>query len=112
MDTTTKVEELNQSSMNIILMAGNGRELYSNAAEEAEAGHFYEADELMQKAHIEITRAHQLQTKLIQAAVEEERPILTVLFIHAQDTLMSIDSEYRMTKRFLTLYKKLYELQQ
>ena len=30
-----------------------------------------------------------------------------ILLIHAQDTMMSIDSEYRMACRFISLYRKL-----
>ena len=104
------IEELNSSSMQIILHAGNARELYNEALDQAEAGMESAVGSLLDAAEQEVVCAHRIQTRLIQGAIEQEHPDMTVLFIHAQDTLMSVDSEYRLVKRLIKLYGKLAEM--
>lgn len=106
--SVSHIDELNQSSMNIILHAGNARDFYQEALDLAEAGNLDSCEELMKKANAEIVEAHRLQTHLIQDAIEQEHPDITVLFIHAQDTVMTVDSELRMVKRLMNLYQKMY----
>lgn len=101
------IDKLNLSSMNIILSAGNARDFYNEALDHAETGEMEGCEELMKMAEKEITKAHKIQTRMIQNAIEQEHPDMTVLFIHAQDTLMTVDSEFRMAKRMATLYQKL-----
>ena len=107
--SSSHIDELNQSSMRIILHAGNARDFYQEALDRAEAGDLLPCEELVEKAEREIVEAHKLQTCLIQEAIEQEHPNITVLFIHAQDTVMTVDSEFRMVKRLISLYRKLKE---
>ena len=79
----------NAQSMQIILHAGNAREAYTKALDLAESGNFCDADSLLKEAETELTQAHRLQTRILQ------------------DTMMCIDSEYRMACRFISLYRKL-----
>lgn len=105
---TNHIDALNQSSMNIILHAGNARDFYNEALDSAETGQLNSCEELLKKASEEINEAHRIQTRLIQEAIEQEHPDMTVLFIHAQDTLMTVDSEFRIVNRIMNLYKKMY----
>ena len=61
----------------------------------------------MKKGFDKLTEAHKIQTKMIQSAIEEDQPQLPVLFIHAQDTMMTIQSEYRIMKRMINLYRRI-----
>ena len=97
----------NAQSMQIILHAGNAREAYTKALDLAESGNFCDADSLLKEAETELTQAHRLQTRILQDAIEEDDPCIPILLIHAQDMMMSIDSEYRMACRFISLYRKL-----
>lgn len=106
--SSNHIDVLNQSSMNIILHAGNARDFYQEALDQAEAGSVASCGELLEKANEEIVEAHRLQTRLIQDAIEQEHPDVTVLFIHAQDTVMTVDSEFRLVKRLISLYEKMY----
>ena len=63
--------------------------------------------QILKEAETELTQAHRLQTRILQDAIEEDDPCIPILLIHAQDTMMSIDSEYRMACRFISLYRKL-----
>lgn len=102
-----KKELLVTTSMQIILHAGNARGLCSQAIDQAEAENFVETDQLMKQAEEEIANAHIAQTNIIQ---EEARGIEyphSLLFTHAQDTLMTIKSELNMGKKFILIFKKL-----
>lgn len=103
----SQIEDMNTRSMNIILHAGDARVDYTEALDKAEKGDFEGVDALTEKANQEIIEAHRIQTRMIQDAIEEDDPDMTVLFIHAQDTLMTIKTEFAMTKRMIDLYKKL-----
>ena len=46
--------------------------------------------EILAVARENITKAHRLQTEVIQNTVMNENQRLTMLFIHSQDTLMTI----------------------
>ena len=45
--------------------------------------------------------------ELLQEAIEEEHPTITVLMVHAQDTIMAVDSEIRLIRRLQKLYRNL-----
>ena len=98
-------ETINLASMNMILHAGNARELYNQSMDLVEAGNFSEGEALLAKAEREITEAHKIQTRLLQDAIEEEQPVITVLMVHAQDTIMAVDSEIRLIRRLQKLYR-------
>jgi len=101
------ISEINASSMQIILHAGNARDLYNEAIDCVETGCLDSYQELLQKAEKEITLAHKIQTKLLQDAIDEENPSLPLLLIHAQDTLMTVDCEFRIIGRLISMYKKI-----
>ena len=103
----SNVEIINLASMNMILSAGNARELYNQSMDCVENGDFTEGERLLARAEKEITEAHKLQTRLLQEAIEEEHPTITVLMVHAQDTIMAVDSEIRLIRRLQKLYRNL-----
>ena len=56
-----------------------------------------------------IVKAHNAQTEVIQSQVAGENMEYSLLFIHAQDTIMTINTELRMTKKLLPIVKMLME---
>ena len=82
-----------QVSMQIILYAGDARNDADTALNAAENGNFKEA--------------HQAQTDIVQAEMAGTNYEPCLLFSHAQDTLMTITSEIKFTKRLITLYRRL-----
>ena len=63
----------------------------------------------MKKAKDEITQAHRIQTDMIQSTIEDDELQTTLLFTHAQDTLMTIYSELNISNHLIRLYYKLEE---
>ncbi|MBQ6217231.1 MAG: PTS lactose/cellobiose transporter subunit IIA [Erysipelotrichaceae bacterium] len=94
-----------QVSMNIILNAGDARTEAFGALELAKKGEFGAAAEKIKNAEEAIRQAHQAQTDVLQEEMSGEAHELCILFIHAQDTLMTIKSELSMIKEMIDLYK-------
>lgn len=102
-----------QISMKIILPAGEARTKSSEAFEELLNGNFEKCDSLLKEANEYIKEAHKAQTDVLQtlAAREYENGkddvVLPMLFIHAQDTIMTIMSEVNMIEKMAKMYKEL-----
>ncbi len=101
----TENNPLIQVSMNIILNAGDARNAAFKAIECAKKKDFDEAEKQIAAAEDAIREAHQAQTEVIQNEMSGENYELCILFIHAQDTLMTIKSELSMAKEIIDLYK-------
>lgn len=96
---------LNELAMDIILYAGDCRNLVNEAFKAASDGKDYkEIKELFHQARLIITKAHKLQTDVIQSTIFNEKQEMTMLFIHAQDTLMTINSELFISENVLQLF--------
>ena len=94
-------------SMNVILHAGDARSLIFKAGEKIEEFAFGEAEGLLKQAQEELNVAHVLQTQYMQQEAGGQAVEYCVLFTHAQDTLMTIVSEYNMTMQMLRITKKI-----
>lgn len=99
--------ELEQVIFKIILHAGDARGHAYDALDAAENRDFKRAGELLRQAEQELGKAHQLQTRLIQAELNNNLPEKTLLLIHAQDHLMTAMSEHKLIERMIRIIKKL-----
>lgn len=98
-------------SMDIIIHAGDARTFAFSAIEAAKSGDFDQAEAKLAEAETAIVEAHRAQTDVIQTEMNGEEHDLCILFIHAQDTLMTIRSEINMAREFVTLYRVVHSLQ-
>lgn len=98
-------EEIVQSAMNIILNAGDARNFCKQALDAIAKQEFDEAKEKMKKAHEKITEAHKYQTDAIQGETRGEKSEYSLLFAHAQDTLMTIYSEINIAKQMIKIFE-------
>ncbi|MDF9824535.1 PTS system cellobiose-specific IIA component [Breznakia sp. PF5-3] len=92
-------------SMEIILHAGDAKRLIYEALDKAAQTDFTAANILLNSAHEKIKEAHACQTKTIQKEANGAEFKYSVLFSHAQDTMMTIFSEYNMTLKMITILK-------
>lgn len=81
------------TAMNVILHAGNARNLIHQAGDSLVEGKWDPIEGKLKEAREELVTAHRLQTELLQAEAGDETIQVTVLFSHAQDTLMTTESE-------------------
>lgn len=107
MDKTT-IEQLNSAAMQIILHAGDCRNLLNETINDLlDDKSEEEVKDKITQAKKEITKAHVIQTDMIQSSINEEELQTTLLFTHAQDTLMTINSEVNLVQSMIRLYRKL-----
>lgn len=92
-------------AMQIILNAGDARGKLSMALKESKEGEFGRAGEFLAEAEHLLQKAHNEQTAIIQAEASGVRQPLSLLFIHAQDTLMTVNSEMRLTRELVDVLK-------
>jgi len=103
-------EQSIQTATMVIIHAGNARAWVQKALTSAESGDLKTAEAQLESADEEIRAAHRTQTEMIQAEARGEEIALSLLTVHAQDTLMTAMSEVHMTRHLLVLYRRLYEL--
>lgn len=99
-------ENMEQIAMEIILAAGDARVDANKALDAVENFDFDKAEEYLVKARKNIIKAHNAQTDTMQKEIASEKSFPTsILFNHAQDTLMTIMSEVNLTERMIRLFE-------
>ncbi len=98
-------EKVVQSAMTIILHAGDARVACKEALEAIEQYDFETAKEKMADAQKKITAAHKVQTDAIQGETRGEKSEYSLLFAHAQDTLMTVYSEINVAKQMIKIFE-------
>lgn len=102
-------EEVVKSAMSIILHAGDARVACKESLDAISEFDFKKAEEKLAVAHEKITEAHKVQTDAIQGETRGEESEYSLLFAHAQDTLMTIYSEINIAKQLLKIFKSYEE---
>ena len=97
-----------QVAMQIILHAGNARLHAAEALQSAKKGDFESAVASMKVAEEEIVQAHKAQTDVIQNEMSGESYDYSLLFTHAQDTLMTIKSELTFSNELIDVLRIIY----
>lgn len=100
-----RTEFVVEKAMEIIMASGDARNLASQAFGRIVEGDFDEARALLKQADKTQVKAHNVQTAMIQGDIRggDEKLGYYVLFAHAQDTLMTIQTELNLTKSMLKL---------
>ena len=101
-------EKIIKDAMAIIMSAGDARVCCKEALDAVAAGDYDAAREKLKEAQKKIAEAHHIQTDWIQKdGGGEEKMEYSVLFAHAQDTLMTIYSEINLTKHMMNISENL-----
>jgi PTS system cellobiose-specific IIA component len=100
-------DEMNAVAMDIIMQAGDARLCVSEALKAAAAGNYTEMDKSLSEAKQKIAGAHGRQTQIIQGEGEGNSREHTLLFIHAQDTLMTVYSEMNLVRQLKSVFERL-----
>lgn len=100
-------EEIVKCSMDMILNAGDAREECFKALKEMAAFNFEAANKKMEEARNAIIKAHQIHTNYLQESIQKESNEYSVLFAHAQDTLMTVNTEINLSENLLNVFEEL-----
>lgn len=102
-----KKPDLNVVAMGVIINAGDGRNCINDALDCLASFDFAGAEEHLKEAEAKILKAHEAQTETIQRQAAGEDLEYSLLFTHAQDTLMTINSELHMAQKFMPIVRAL-----
>ncbi|MDJ1122665.1 PTS lactose/cellobiose transporter subunit IIA [Olsenella sp. YH-ols2217] len=97
--------DINEVAMGVIINACNGRDKIDKAFDAMGQLDFDAARALLEEADKDLLQAHNAQTETIQAQAAGENTEYSLLFTHAQDTLMTITSEHRIAKNLLNVFE-------
>lgn len=92
--------------MNIIISAGEAKGYMYEALSKAKESKFDEVDALIEKAEEAIGKAHDIQTSLLTKEANGEKINISILFVHAQDHLMTCMSEKNLIKEIIEMRKE------
>lgn len=102
-------KDINMVAMEVIMNAGDGRDKIDEALAAIAQKDLDGAERLLEEAEALIVKAHNAQTEVIQGQVSGENVEYSLLFVHAQDTIMTINTELRMTQKLLPIIRMLLE---
>ncbi|MCH4083533.1 MAG: PTS lactose/cellobiose transporter subunit IIA [Olsenella sp.] len=106
-DTEEEIDKTTQDAMSILIAAGDARNSVKEAYDAMAEGDFAAAQEKIDEADKQIVEAHHVQTDHIQGVFRGEGEDYSLLFTHAQDTLMTIYSEIITAKRLYTVFSSI-----
>ncbi len=93
------------SAMEIIMNAGDARLYVSESLKAIADNDYLLATEKLKAAQEKMATAHAIQTDMIQGEARGEAVEYSLLFSHAQDTLMTINSELTMAKQLYKVFE-------
>lgn len=102
-----KEMDLNETAMQIIIHAGDARLFTMVAIDAMGDDQFEKASKQIDLAKEKLKAAHILHTKAIQDEARGVSSPYSLLFTHAQDTLMTIKSELLLAEHLLGVFEKL-----
>lgn len=97
-------------AMQLIICAGDARAYSYEALTSTKNEDYHKAEALMEKAEEEIGKAHDIQTEVLQKEAAGEKVDIGILFVHAQDHLMTAISEINLIKEIIEVTKVMNKL--
>ena len=100
-------KKIDIEAMKIITSSGDGRFLVMEALDFIAEFKNKEATLKLKEAYEVIKYAHEVQTKVLQEVANDNKYEYSMLFSHAQDTLMTIYSEYNLALKLNIIVKNI-----
>lgn len=99
--------DIEQIIMNIIIYSGDARNYMYEALTKAREEKYDEIDGLIKQANDAIGNAHDIQTSMLQKEASGEPLKVSILFVHAQDQLMTTISEKNLITEMIEMTKSI-----
>jgi len=103
------LETIEEICFKIITSVGEAKGHIVEAMNAAENNEFIRAEELMELGNQKFMVGHKEHAKLIQNEAVGQNVNFSLLLIHTEDQLMSIETLKIMAKKFIKLYRKLHK---
>ena len=105
-----KREELSEVAFYIISFAGEAKSLGVEAIQDAKDGKFEEALTKLKEAKTKFTDAAHKHLSLIQKEAQGEQIDFMLLFMHAEDILLTTETFLLLVKEHIAIHQKFKEL--
>lgn len=106
-NTVNNIEDIKEKTariaMEMVIHAGDARELIMQALDSITLLMFEEAKAKLEDSQAKIHEAHKYQTEVIQSEASGEDFEYSILFTHAQDTLMTICTELNLARKICSI---------
>lgn len=99
------MDELEMEIMNIIINAGDCKNHAYMALNKVNEGYYEEADAELLAANDALSKAHEGQTIFLQKEAGGDKIDFSILFVHAQDHLMTAITEKNLIEQIIELRK-------
>lgn len=99
------MEELEMAIMNIIINSGDCKNHAYMALNNVNEGNYEEANKELELANDALGKAHEGQTAFLHKEANGEKIEMSVLFVHAQDHLMTSITEKNLIEQIIELRK-------
>lgn len=100
-------DNLDKVAMNMILYAGDARGFVHEALNKVRENKIDEALKSLDEANKNLISSHKFQTEVIQKACSGEKYEYNLLFAHAMDTLMTVQSEHEIARDLVLIFEAL-----
>ena len=100
-------EKMASVAMQIVIHAGDGRNLIMEALDCTAEGKYDQAEDKLKDAKEELRQAHIFQTEIVQSEAAGKKYEYSLLFTHAQDTVMTVCTEMNLARKMITMYREL-----
>ena len=99
------MEGLELTCFQIISAVGSARSFYIEAIQEAKAGHYDSAKDLIQQGQAIFLEGQHAHAALIQQEASGDQLAFQLLLVHAEDQLMSAESFGILAEEFISVYE-------
>lgn len=103
----SEIPDINAVAMEVILNAGDGKMCIEHAFDSMAAFDFDAVEQHLKEAEEKVLKAHVAQTETIQRQAAGEDVEYSLLFTHAQDTLMTVSAELHAVQRMVPVVRAL-----
>ena len=101
---------MEEISFLMIADIGEAKSLIMSSIDKASEGNFDTAKDLINASNKKMGQAHERHFGLIQNEAQGEKIALDLLFIHAEDQLMSTSLLKDLAEKLIIMYEKMYDL--
>ncbi len=103
-------EEYEMICFQIISNSGAAKSNYVEAIKKAKVGSYAEAEALMKEAEQYFVEAHRVHVDMIQKEAGGEETTFSLILMHAEDQMASVEMAKLMAEEIIDLHKKLDKL--
>ncbi|BES65543.1 PTS lactose/cellobiose transporter subunit IIA [Gottschalkiaceae bacterium SANA] len=101
------IEKLAEVSMEIISYAGMAKSKYILAYESLKKGNQHDYEKQRKEAEENYIHAHRVHSKVLTTEMETRTPQVSLLMVHAEDQLMSVETIRFLTTELAEMMQKL-----